>query len=83
MHTEATIIPEPRLKSLLKNWNRYESPGTGQILAELFQAGGRTSISEIHKLINSIWNNKKLPQQWKESIIVPVYKHSNRNECSN
>jgi hypothetical protein len=23
--------------------------------------------------INSIWNKEKLPQQWKESIIVPVY----------
>jgi hypothetical protein len=28
----------------------------------------------IHKLINCIWINEELPQQWKKSIIIPVYK---------
>jgi len=30
--------------------------------------------SEIHKLIKSVWNKEELPQQWKESIIIPIYK---------
>jgi len=33
--------------------------------------------TEIHKLINYIWNKEKLPQEWKESTIVPIY------DCSN
>jgi hypothetical protein len=28
----------------------------------------------IHKINNSIWNKEKLPQQWKESLIVPISK---------
>jgi hypothetical protein len=28
----------------------------------------------IHKLINSIWNEEKLPEEWKELIILPTYK---------
>jgi hypothetical protein len=32
-----------------------------QILAELIQAGGNTLHSEIHKVINSIWNKEELP----------------------
>jgi len=31
-------------------------------------------MSEGHKIINSIWNKEELPEQWKESIIVPIYK---------
>ena len=27
-----------------------------------------------HKLSNSIWNKEKFPEEWKESIIVPIYK---------
>jgi hypothetical protein len=50
------------------------SPYSDQILAELIQAGGEILWSEIHKVINSIWNKKELPYQWKESIIVPVHK---------
>jgi hypothetical protein len=35
---------------------RYKSPGSDQIPAELNQAGGEILRSNIHKLINSIWN---------------------------
>jgi hypothetical protein len=51
---------------------RYKSPGNGQIPEELNQAGSETSWSDIHELINSMWNKKELPDQWKESIIVPI-----------
>jgi hypothetical protein len=53
---------------------RYKSPGTDQILAEFFKTGSESFCSEIHKLIQSIWNKEKLSQQWKESIILPVHK---------
>jgi len=40
---------------------RCKSPGIDQIPAEFIQVGGRMVSSEIHKLINSIWNMKELP----------------------
>jgi hypothetical protein len=33
---------------------KYKSPGSDQITAELYQAGGETLVSVIHKLITSI-----------------------------
>jgi hypothetical protein len=53
---------------------KYKSPGSDQILAELIQTGDETLVSVIHKLVNSIWNKEKLPDQWKESVIIPVHK---------
>jgi len=32
---------------------------------------GKSLKSKIHKLIISIWNKEELPEEWKESIIVP------------
>ena len=62
----------------IERLKRHKSPGIDQIPAELIKAGGRTNLSEIHKLINSIWNKEKLPEQWKESIIVPIYKKGDK-----
>jgi hypothetical protein len=31
-------------------------------------------MSVIQKLINCIWNKEELPDQWKESIIIPFHK---------
>jgi hypothetical protein len=37
----------------------------------------------IHKFISSTWNKKELPQQQKESVIIPDYEKADRTYCSN
>jgi len=46
----------------------------------LIKAGGRTVHCEIRKLIISIWNKEELPEEWKESIIVPIYKKGDKKD---
>jgi hypothetical protein len=48
----------------------------------MIQEGGEISLAEIHKLVNSIWNKEELPNQWKETIIVPAHKKSDKNGCN-
>jgi len=49
----------------IEKLERHESPGIDQISAELMKARGRTIRSEIHTLINSIWNEEELTEEWK------------------
>jgi hypothetical protein len=67
----------------IEKLKRHKSPGIDQIPAELIKAGGRIIRSEILKLIISIWNKEELPEEWKESIIVPIYKKVVKTDCSN
>ena len=60
----------------------HKSPGIDQIPAELIKAGGRTICLEILKLITSIWKKEKLPEELKESIIVPIHK-GDKTDCNN
>jgi hypothetical protein len=52
-------------------------------MPELIQTGVEILRSEIHKLVHSIWNRKEFPQQWAESIIVPISKNPDKTDCSN
>jgi len=61
----------------------HKSPGIVQITSELIKAGGRTIRFEIHKFIDSIWDKEELLGEWKESIIVPIYKKGDKIDCSN
>ena len=38
---------------------------------------------QIHKLSTSIWKREKLPEKWKESIIVPIHKKGDKTDCNN
>jgi len=42
----------------------------------------RTIRREIHKLINSLWNKEEFPEEWKESIVVPIYKKGDKTDCN-
>jgi hypothetical protein len=53
--------------------HKSPSPSIDQIPAELLKARGMAIHYEIHKLINCIWKEKELPEQWEELIIVPTY----------
>ena len=55
-------------------------PGIDQIPVEFIKAGGRTFRYEFIKLLNSVWNNNELPEEW---IIVPIYKKGDKTDYSN
>jgi hypothetical protein len=77
IHTAEPLVPEPSLVEVeiaIGKLRSYKSPGSDNIPAELIKAGDETLCSEIHKIICSTWNKEELPQQWKESIIVPIHK---------
>jgi len=45
---------------------------------------GHTAIRyEIHKFIISVWSKEELPEEWKESVIVPIFKKGDKTDCSN
>jgi len=81
IHTEEPSASEVELA--IDNLKSDQSPGIDQIPAELIKAGGRTICLEIHKLITSIWKKEKLPEEWKESIIVPFHKKGDKTDCNN
>jgi len=79
-------VPEPsafEVELAIGRLKNHKSPGIDQIPAELIKAEGGTICSAIHKLIISIWNKEELPEEWKESIIVPIYKKGDKTYCNN
>jgi len=86
IHTVEQLVPEPsafEVELAIGKLKNHKSPGIDQIQAELIKTGGRTICIAIHKLIISIWNMGELPEEWKESIIVPIYKKGDKTDFNN
>jgi hypothetical protein len=86
IHIAEPLVPGPshlEVEISIVKLKKYKSPDSDQTLAELYQAGGETLVSVIHKLITSIWNKEELPYQWKGSIIVPIHKMDDKTDCNN
>jgi hypothetical protein len=85
IHAAKLLMLEPSafdIEMAIEKLKRHKSPDIDEIPAEMIKAGCRTIISQIHKLMNSVWNKEELTEQWKESVIVPVYKKGDKTDCS-
>ena len=85
IHTAEQLVPEPSVfdfEFATEKLKSHKSPGIDQIPVELIKAGGRTIRFNIHRLIISIWNKEELPEEWKESITVPIYQKGDQTDFS-
>jgi hypothetical protein len=83
INTAEPLVPEPGLVKVeiaIGKLKSRKSLDTDQILAKLIKAGAEMLCSEINELICSIWNKEELPQQWKESVVIPI---RNKGDCNN
>ena len=77
IHTAEPLVSEPsayEVELAIEKVKSHKSPGMDQIPAALVKTEGRTIRPDICKLINSLWNKEKLPDDWKQSITVLIYK---------
>jgi len=38
---------------------------------------------KLHKLMKCIWEEERMPEEWRVSIICPIHKKGDRTECGN
>ena len=86
IHTAEPLVPEPsatEVELAIDKLKSHKSPGVDQIPGKLIKVDGGTICLKIHKLITSIWKKEKLPEEWKESIIVSIYKKGDKTDFNN
>ena len=57
--------------------------GVCSIQVEMVKAGGYTVVQWLKDVFDIAWKCGKTPHEWREAIIVPIYKKGSRDECGN
>ena len=62
------------MRAVLKKMKRHKAPGLSGLVAEMIQATGDTGTQWILDLCNGIVKEGSIPEDWKSSVVLPVYK---------
>jgi len=57
--------------------------GTDGKNPELIKYGGNKLLNRMFELVRQIWEEERIPEKWKETIIFPVHKRGDRDSCEN
>jgi hypothetical protein len=87
IQTAEELVPKPssfEIEIATENLERFKSPGTYQIPAELIEPGGNKPRSEIHKLISLFRTWKNCHSSGRNLLFyVPIYNNGDKTDCSN
>ena len=78
--------PPPLLEEVREAINELKqgkSPGDDEITAELIKNCGEPGIIFYHKLCTKIWEEKLWPQDWVNSVFIPIPKKGDTLQCCN
>ena len=72
-----TEEPPPLLaevREAIKHLKTGKSSGDDEVTAELIKQSGEAGIMFYHRLCTKIWKEKQWPQDWLNSVFIPIPK---------
>jgi len=69
----ADCIRMAEVRAVLK-MKRHKAPGLSGLVAEMIQATGDIGIQRILDLCNDIVKEGSMPEDWRSSMVLPIYK---------
>ena len=77
-------IQESEVKEALKRMKGGKATGPDGIPVEVWRCLGDIAIVWLTKLFNRIFRSNKMPEEWRRSILVPIYKNKGDiQSCTN
>ena len=63
--------------------NNGKAAGEDGIPAEFFKCCPDIMATWLHRIITVIWMSEKIPGDWSDSLLIPVFKKGDKKLCSN
>ena len=67
----------------IKQLKLGKSPGPDNITAEMMRADINTIVNMLHPLFEKIWEEERVPKDWKEGYLIKIPKKGDLSNCAN
>jgi hypothetical protein len=71
------------VEKAIRNLKNNKAAGTDWIHSELIKYRRYKLLNRIYELIRQIWEEERIPAEWKETIIVPIHQREDKGKCEN
>ena len=71
------------VEEAVRSLKAEKSPGVDNIPSKLLKKGGEATTTVLTAISKKIWETKKWPKEWTQSLVVPLQKKGNLNQCQN
>jgi endonuclease/exonuclease/phosphatase family metal-dependent hydrolase len=77
------FFTEENVSNVMKNLKEKSSYGLDNIPVRVLRDAYEILVKPYHRLLNKIYDQNVIPEQWKTSRILPLYKKGKKNQIEN
>src|SRR6218665_3947192 len=82
-HTREPAPLRSEVARAIKEVASGKSAGPDEVPAELFKYAGETTLDKMHRICTAFWEIGEWPEDWLNSIFVPIPKKGDLGQCKN
>jgi hypothetical protein len=83
MDDESPSVLKGEVEEAVRSLKAGKSPGVDNVPSELLKHGGEATTAAMMALCQKIWEGKKWPKEWTQSLVIPLPKKGNLKLCQN
>ena len=84
---EAEVVNEEvncvsrEVKNALRRMKKGKAVGPDELPVEVWKCMGKMGIKFLTKLFNTLLMGERMPEEWKRSMLIPIYKNKRDAQC--
>ena len=84
MNLEVEIIGKEEVRENMKRMKNVKVVGPDDIPVEVWICLGEIALDFLTKLYNRTMDNERMPEEWRDSVLIPIVKNKGDvQNCSN
>jgi len=76
-------VTKEEVRKAVARLKSFKAAGPDGIVAEVLKAGGEPVVEWIWRILQKVWNQEQIIDEWRTSIIVPLFKKGDAELCDN
>ena len=82
-HTLGSAVSFKEVEAAVSQMKNKKATGIDGVPGEVLKYGGVELLKWLHRLLGKVWDSERVPQDWKDAIVVSIYKNKGpRNDCN-
>ena len=81
VNEEVNCVSGEEVKNELKRIKKGKVVGPDELPVEVWKCMGKMGIQFLTRLFNRLLVGKRMPEEWRRSVLIPIYKNKGNAQC--
>ena len=78
---EVNCVSREEVKNALRRIKKGKAVGPDELPVEVWKCMGKMGIEFLTRLFNRLLMSERMPEEWKRSVLIPIYKNKRDEQC--